>query len=269
MDEVTYLVKKYHIELVGIIDDIYFAFMDRSLEMAEGFLRAGVPFEWYIQDRVDSWAKLTPEQAKLFRRAGLVRIHFGAESGSDEVLRSIEKKANIEKTMQALERCKQAGIRASFGFIFGLPAEKEKDLFQTLDLIDRIYRSYDKADCYTNIFTPYPGSPLWPVALEKGFVAPERFEDWSHFYPRITELPWIGKRKQRQLQAIRQYLRFGYHQVKVGERHHSWRHSLLLKLLRSPSRYRIRTKNFALPLEIYGYQALQKVKGGFHLYERF
>ncbi|MGQ0503859.1 MAG: hypothetical protein ACT4TC_00915, partial [Myxococcaceae bacterium] len=40
------------------------------------------------------WERLTPEQARLFRRSGLVRIHFGAESGSDEVLKSIDKKSD-------------------------------------------------------------------------------------------------------------------------------------------------------------------------------
>jgi len=269
VEEVTYLVKTYGIKLLGIIDDIFFAFMDRSLEMAEGFLRSGLKFEWYIQDRADSWAKLSAGDARLFRRSGLVRIHFGAESGSDDVLASIEKKATIEKTLQAVERCDTAGIRASFGFIFGLPEEEREDLYQTVDLIDRIYSASNGADCYTNIFTPYPGSPLWPVALEMGFKAPTTFEAWSNYYPRVTELPWISGEKHRHLQAIRQYLRFGYHQVKVGEKKHSWKHSFLLSLLQPTSRYRIRSKNFRFPLEIYGYWGLQKLKHGFDIYQRY
>ncbi len=269
VDEVSYLVRKFGIELVGIIDDIFFAFMERSLEMAEGFLKSGLKFEWYIQDRADSWAKLTAEQARLFRRSGLVRIHFGAESGSDDVLQSIEKKANIETTIRAVERCRDADIRASFGFIFGLPAEEMDDLHLTLQLIDRIYSTYDKADCYTNIFTPYPGSPLWPTAVELGFEAPQTFEAWSDYHPRVTELPWISGSKHRQLQAIRQYIRFGYHQVKVGEKSHSWRHTLLLSLLKPSSRFRIRSRNFAFPWEIYGYLGLQKLKSGFSSYERY
>jgi len=269
VDEVTYLVKKYHIELVGIIDDIYFAFMDRCLQMAEGFIKSGIKFEWYIQDRVDSWAKLTTEQAKLYRRAGLMRIHFGAESGSDEVLRSIEKKADIEKTVAAVQRCKEADIRASFGFIFGLPAEQEDDLAKTIDLIDKIYSAYDKADCYTNNFTPYPGSPLWPVSIEMGLVPPKSLEEWSEFYPRITKLPWMTVAEHRRLLAIRQYLRFGYHQVKVGEKSHSLRHLLLLQLLKPSSRFRVRHKKFGFPWEVYGYWGLQRLKKGFHLYERY
>ncbi|MEE8584509.1 MAG: radical SAM protein [Acidobacteriota bacterium] len=269
VDEVGWLVRKHGIRLLGIIDDIYFAFMDRCLQMAEGFLQAGLKFEWYIQDRVDCWARLRPEQARLYRRAGLVRIHFGAESGSDKVLRSIEKRADIDKTVQALERCREADIRASFGFIFGFPDEQEEDLQATLNLIDRIYATHPRADCYTNIFTPYPGSPLWPVALEKGFQAPDDLEGWADFYPRITRLPWLSEAQHRRLQAIRQSLRFGYHQVNVGEKPYPLRHRLLMKLLKPVSRYRIRRKSFDRPWEIYGYWGLQKLWRSLSVQERF
>lgn len=269
VDEITYLVRKYRLRLVGIIDDLFFASRERSLQIAEGFVRAGLQFEWYIQDRADSWARLTTEQARLYRRAGLVRIHFGAESGSDEVLKSIEKKSNTEKTLAAVQRCKEADIRASFGFIFGLPAEAEEDLALTLDLIHRIYSAYDKADCYTNIFTPYPGSPLWPVSLKMGLAAPQSLEEWGKFYPRITYLPWLGEAGHRRLQAIRQYLRFGYHQVKVGEKAFSWQHTLLLNLLKPTARARVQHHQFDFPLEVYAYWGLQKLKKGFRLYERY
>ena len=269
VDEVTYLVRKYHIKLVGLIDDIYFAFRPRSIEMAEGFLRSGLKFEWYIQDRADSWERMTPAQARLFARSGLVRIHFGAESGSDAVLKSIDKKSDRESTLAAVERCKEAGIRASFGFIFGLPAEEEEDLQQTVDLIREIYERYNRADCYTNIFTPYPGSPAWPESIAKGLVPPASFEEWAEFYPRLTMLPWLSGGRHRRLQAIRQYLRFGYHQVKVGEERHSWRHRLVLNALKPSSQWRIRAHQFGLPLEVYGYWGLQRLKSNLRLYERF
>ena len=269
VDEVGYLVRKHGIQLIGIIDDIYFAFKERCLQMAEGFVRAGLRFDWYIQDRVDCWARLTREQAALYRRAGLARVHFGAESGSEKVLQSIEKKASVEKTLAALERCAETGIRASFGFIFGLPAEEEADLEATLDLIDAIYRKSEHADCYTNIFTPYPGSPLWPIALEKGFEPPASLEQWTDFYPRVTRLPWLTEAQHRRLQTVRQYLRFGYHQVNAGEKQHALRHRLILGLFKPSARARIRHKWFALPAEVVAYSMLQRLKAGFSASERF
>jgi len=269
VDEVAYLVRKYQIHLVGVIDDIFFAFRERSLQIAEGFIRSGLKFEWYIQDRADSWERMTTEQAQLFRRSGLIRIHFGAESGSDDVLKAIEKKSDTESTLAAVDRCKAADIRASFGFIFGLPAEREVDLLQTVDLIRQIYERYDRADCYTNIFTPYPGSPAWQESIDRGLVPPKSFEEWAGFYPRLTVLPWLNGGKHLRLQAIRQYLRFGYHQVKVGEQRHSWKHRLLLNAFRPSAQYRLKKHQFNFPLEIYSYWGLQRLKKNLAFHERF
>ena len=269
VDEVTYLVRKYGFNLVGIIDDIFFAFRKRSLELAEGFLRSGLKFEWYIQDRADSWERLSKEEAQMYRRSGLTRIHFGAESGSDQVLKAIEKKSNARSIIAATQRCKEADIRASFGFIFGLPAEQEEDMLQTIDLITQIYKTYDRADCYTNIFTPYPGSPAWPESIKKGLKPPKSFEEWAHFYPRLTELPWLAGKKHKRLQAIRQYIRFGYHQIRVGEAQHSPLHRILLNLLKPSAQWRIRWHSFKFPFEIYGYESLIRLRSGLRLYERY
>jgi len=269
VDEVGYLVRKYHIGLVGIIDDIFFAFRPRSLQIAEGFIRAGLKFEWYIQDRADSWERMTAEQAKLFRRSGLTRIHFGAESGSDDVLKAIEKKSDTESILAAVERCKAAAIRASCGFIFGLPAEREEDVIKSVDLVRRIYERYDRADCYTNIFTPYPGSPAWQESIERGLVPPKSFEEWAEFYPRLQVLPWLNGGKHQRLQAIRQFIRFGYHQVKVGERQFSWRHRLLLNALKPSAQYRLKKHRFDFPVEVYGYWGLQRLKKDLLHAERF
>ena len=269
VDEVTYLVKTYGIQLLGIIDDIFFAFRERSLEMAEGFIRNGLDFQWYIQDRADSWQRMSAEHARLFRRSGLVRIHFGAESGSDAVLKAIEKKSDAEATLAAVDRCREADIRASFGFIFGLPAETDADLLETVDLIRRIYERYERADCYTNIFTPYPGSPAWQESLERGLDPPASLEEWADFYPRLTVLPWLRGKRHRQLQAIRQYLRFGYHQVRVGEQRHSWRQRAVQAVMRPSSQLRIRRHRFGFPVEIYTYWGLQRLKAPIASYERF
>ncbi|MFT5680431.1 MAG: anaerobic magnesium-protoporphyrin IX monomethyl ester cyclase [Myxococcota bacterium] len=260
LDEVTWLVKKYDIRLLGIIDDIFFASRKRSLAIAEGFLSRNLNIQWYIQDRADSIAKLSIDQAKMLRRSGLVRVHFGAESGSDKVLESIDKLSRVSRTLEAVERCRDADIRASFGFIFGLPDEDEDDMLQTVDLIRNIYKLYARADCHTNIFTPYPGSPLWPRSVDMGVAPPTSLEEWVAFFPRLTELPWLHGERHQRLQDIRQYLRLGYPNVRVGEDQGSRRHRLALRLLGPSSRWRIENHRYRTPVEVRGYDAFQKLK---------
>jgi hypothetical protein len=72
-----------------------------------------------------------------------------------------------------------------------------RDLLETIDLIRRIYERHERADCYTNIFTPYPGSPAWHESLEKGRVPPASLEEWADCYPRLTVLPWFQGKRHR------------------------------------------------------------------------
>jgi anaerobic magnesium-protoporphyrin IX monomethyl ester cyclase len=260
VEEVTVLVKRHGVRYLGIIDDIFFCQTKRSLAIAEGFIRAGLDFQWYIQDRADCVARLTDEQARMYARAGLHRVHFGAESGSDEVLVAIEKKAAAEDAIRAVDKCKVAGIRASFGFIFGLPSETDEDLRDSLEMIDRIYARYDRADCYTNIFTPYPGSPIWDETVGKGFQAPERFEDWAAFFPQLTVLPWLDGERHRRLQNIRQFLRIGYPVIKVGEVPRSRAERTSQAVLRPLARYRVRHHTYGFPAELRTLDALRTIK---------
>lgn len=260
VEEVSTLVNRHGVRYLGIIDDIFFCHTRRSLEIAEGFLRAGLDFSWYIQDRADCVARLSDDEARLYARAGLHRVHFGAESGSDDVLVSIEKKAHAEDTLRAVDKCKTAGIRASFGFIFGLPSETERDLEESLELIDRIYARYDRADCYTNIFTPYPGSPIWEETVEKGFRAPRSLDEWIDFFPQLTVLPWLDGERHRRLQNIRQYLRIGYPVVKVGEVPRSIPERVSQAALRPLARYRLRHRRYGFPAELRALDALRALK---------
>lgn len=269
LDDLSWLVRHKGVELLGFTDDIFFCFRPRVLELAEGILSRGLKLRWYVQDRADSVARLSAEQARLLRRAGLVRVHFGAESGSDEVLKSIDKRSNVERTLEAVDRCRDADIRASFGFIFGLPGERPEDLQATVDLIGRIYARSDRADCHTNIFTPYPGSPLWQPSLDLGVVPPATLEEWVEYFPRVTVLPWLQGAEHRRLQDIRQYLRLGYPNVRVGEDRGSLRHRAALRLLGPSARWRMRHHRYDLPVEIRGYEAAQKWKPGWRVYERF
>lgn len=66
----------------------------------------------------------TPEELKLLREAGIGIAYLGLESGSDEILESINKGADSHKIIEAGLRIKDAGIRLSVTLISGLGGTK-------------------------------------------------------------------------------------------------------------------------------------------------
>jgi len=208
--EMRELEDRYRLEMIDIIDDNYLVRRDRALEIAEGLIRANARFAYYIQTRTDQIDRVSDEDLATLARSGLRRIFFGLESGSAKVMRSVNKRLDFETVYRTAERCGKVGIRPSFNLIFGLPAEEEEDLRDTLAVVDRVGRANPEADFFTNIFSPYPGSPIWPQAIERGVREPQTLEEWADFHPKIQVLPWLNGVRHARIQRIRDYIRMGY-----------------------------------------------------------
>ena len=66
----------------------------------------------------------TPEELKMLHKKGLGIVYIGLESGSDEILRRIEKGATSAEMIEAAQKAKEAGILVSVIAILGLGEEK-------------------------------------------------------------------------------------------------------------------------------------------------
>ncbi|MGZ8605280.1 MAG: MiaB/RimO family radical SAM methylthiotransferase, partial [Actinomycetota bacterium] len=102
-------------------------------------------------------------------------IHFPLQSGSDRVLKVMQRSYRRDRYLAWLERIREAvpGIAVSTDVIVGFPGETEDDFRQTLDAVARA--RFDQA--YTFQYSPRPGTRAATMAdqLPKGVVQ-ERFE---------------------------------------------------------------------------------------------
>jgi radical SAM superfamily enzyme YgiQ (UPF0313 family) len=254
------LVRRYRLSVVDIIDDNYLVRRDRALHIAEGLLRKAPPFHYYMQTRTDQMDRLADDELALLARSGLKRIFFGLESGSVKVMRSVNKRLDLETAYRTAERCLRVGIRPSFNLIFGLPAEDEADLRDTMAVVDRLGRANPDADFFTNIFSPYPGSPIWPLAVERGVREPQTLEEWAAFYPKVQVLPWLQGKPHARIQRIRDYIRIGYSSRQMVVAPPRGLKGVLQRTLRRLARWRLRTLLTDLPVEIWALRAWRSMR---------
>jgi anaerobic magnesium-protoporphyrin IX monomethyl ester cyclase len=251
VEEVSDLVRRYRLSLLWVVDDNFLVDRERALGIAEGLVRSGVKFDWSIQGTTNLVTRMSVDELRLLRRAGLSQISQGADSGSPRVMRLMNKTFQTLDTIRlAVERLTEAGIRPSFNMIFGFPGETPDDMRQSVRMIMDICRKYPGAEFWTNIFTPYPGSPIMDKAFELGIVVPTTLEGWVDFFPRYTELPWLKGRAHQRLQTMREYLRLAFTRVPIsGFQPHAVTRAVQ-RAIAVTARLRLDRDAYAFPFEI-------------------
>jgi len=252
VEETTDLVSRYRLQLLWIVDDNFLVDHERAIGIAEGLVRRGVQFDWSIQATTNLVSRLTIEELKLLRRAGLSQIAHGAESGSPAVLRLMNKHfQTLDTIYTAAAKLTAAGIRPSFNVIFGFPGEGDAERRETVRMILDVCRRYPGAEFWTNIFTPYPGAPVMQKAFELGIDVPKTFEGWADFFPRYTTLPWLNGRAHQRVQVMRDYLRAAFHRVPIGLRRRHSLERLVHGMIAVPARWRLDHDVYGFPVELY------------------
>jgi radical SAM superfamily enzyme YgiQ (UPF0313 family) len=115
-------------------------------------LNAAVPFK--IQSRADL---MTEDTVQALRVAGCAEVWMGVESGSQKILRAMDKGLLLSDVYAARERLRRAGIRACFFLQFGYPGEGWQELKETIQLV----RETRPDDVGISFSYPLPGTVFY------------------------------------------------------------------------------------------------------------
>ena len=165
---ISHLKERYGIKDICFYDDVFTIFKKRLVEICDGLKDKRFKVSWSCQARVNS---VDYETLKIMKEAGCWKVSFGIESGSDEMLRLMEKHIVIEQSRKAVRDAKRAGLEVEGYFILGFFGETKDTLKETKDFIaksglDTVLLSY---------FLPFPGSPAYPHVRKYG----QFNEDWN------------------------------------------------------------------------------------------
>lgn len=86
----------------------------------------------------------TPREWEALAIAGLSKVHMGLESGSDTVLRNIQKGISKQEMIQATEMLRNARISLAVTVIVGLGGEKhwKEHVSETVDVLNQMQPDY-------------------------------------------------------------------------------------------------------------------------------
>ncbi len=240
VEEVTSLVRRHLLDEVALVDSNFLVDVNRAVEIARGFLRSGVRFNWTFQASTDLLCRMSDEDVELLGESGVSHIGFGTESASPEVLQWMNKKhQHIPDIAEAARKCARAGIRVTLNLIFGYPGEEERHRRETLRVMGEIAARFDNVTFSPNVFVPYPGIPIWKELKERGLREPESLLAWAGIDLGSNTLPWLRGPAYETLTRGISYFLLDNQLNKARRKSKSAAFQSLVSLLREPLHWRL------------------------------
>lgn len=187
-------VKRFNLNGIWLRDDEFYIDRERAYRICEWIVRAGLNISWYTSGtRVDVFNRASDEQIAMYKRAGAYVLKFGAESGSDRILKLINKGITVQDTIDANLRAKKHGIIPVFAFMQGFPTETFDEINQTLDLAFKLKEDNPAAQFESMApYTALPGTPMYDLAIEYGLDPPKSLSEWANW--NFEDYDFAGKK---------------------------------------------------------------------------
>jgi len=205
VDEMQFIHDKYGIDQVTFYDDAFSVDRERVLKICKELRDRKLDLIWDCGTRVDM---VDRELMKTMRAAGCIAVWLGVESGSETMLKAMNKSIKLDQTRRAYKIAHEEGLMTIANVVLGFPGETEKTAKETINFVKEL--NPDDVGFY--IATPYPGTPMHDQVVKNGWLKVTDFDKYDTATPTF-ETPYLSMEKLAELRykAYQQfYLRPGY-----------------------------------------------------------
>ncbi len=182
------MVERFNIDYVIFNDENFFTDLKRSRLIAQSI---NGRFRWSVQARIDVIKNLDLREYQEF---GLDLMQIGIESGSERILKLMNKGIKLKEILKANEKLSKSEIEVRYNFMVGVPTETIEDIYRTVDLALKLVEENPNARIAGfYVYVPYPGTKLYELSLLHGFSPPSKLEEWSSMSRQHLRNPWLKK----------------------------------------------------------------------------
>jgi len=159
--------------LVYFVDDVFTVNKKRVKKLLRMMIDQKLGMRWKCEARADH---LDDEICELMAEAGCERVKIGFESGSDKILKQVQKLETRQEMLEGANMLKRAGVPFSAYFMTGFPGETDDDVRQTIDFAKQV-----DADYYSlSVLAPYYGTELYDQLIKNGHALDK--QPWEYFF---------------------------------------------------------------------------------------
>ncbi len=197
MKEIELLTKNYKVDRITFHDEMFTINKKWLREFSEKYSNNySIPF--MCNARVET---LSDEVCDLLKSARCSSLNIGIEAGNPEIRKNVlNRPISNEAIIKGFKKAKKKDLRIYSYNMIGIPYETLGNITETVELNRRVQPD----DLQATIFQPYPGTRLYTLCKEKGWIKDGQFPVAHRMKP-VTSYPHISSKKLVQLQK---YFRF-------------------------------------------------------------
>jgi radical SAM superfamily enzyme YgiQ (UPF0313 family) len=199
---IKHLVEAVGINAIAFHDEEFAINPKRAIAIAEllkkeiGGRKAG--FRWWCQTRMDTIERLANFKGvnylPLLIESGLESFQPGIESGSDRILKLIKKRETVDLFVRVNKILAQyPEVQPLYNFMVGFPSETIEEMQATMRLAVQLIEDNPQAMIAgVYVLVPYPGTEIYDIARDAGFIPPSTLEEWAEFNRQQLLTPWVA-----------------------------------------------------------------------------
>ena len=166
VDEIEYLLKKYSVNEFHLEDLNPTVNDKRTKEICREIIRRNININWKIVAGTKVESIKDYETVKLMADSGCKYVSISPESGSENLMKKINKPFNKEHAYKIVKYMNENKIFTQACFVLGFPGESKEDLKMTKEMIIKLTKKgIDEIALF--IISPIPGSNIYKKL--KGF----------------------------------------------------------------------------------------------------
>ena len=183
VDEIAYHKRKFGIKEFAFYDDVFTLDKQRAYAIADEIIERGLKIDWTCETRVNLVDK---ELLRYLKQAGCYSIAYGIESGSQEIVNTLNKDITLEQAEEAVSLSREVGLQTIGYFMIGSPGESPETIRQTIQFAKNLKLDFAQF----SITIPLPGAKLYKLYIDgrKGESIPWESFVYADFNKSITPI---------------------------------------------------------------------------------
>jgi radical SAM superfamily enzyme YgiQ (UPF0313 family) len=172
VDEIEEISMRYHPKYFEFVDSVFNDPLDYCVEILEEIVSRSRRLTFTAMGV--SPKGLDVKLLRLMKRAGFRRLSLTPEAASPKMIRNYRKGFDLEDVIHAAEAINAVEFDTKWFFLLGGPGETNDSLQETLDFNPKHLRKNGGRGRNLVIYSVgvriYPGTALWNIAIEQGFI---------------------------------------------------------------------------------------------------